>query len=120
MKFKNIFQKDDPEMERRAPLPWISNPVSLGVQAQDEEIVLESVSKVDTSTETIEDIQKGAPDKTNSSVFKKPNTLLVDLFYDLFFAANLAGFTLTHEINNTGGLYSQSSNSLTIHIQDGR
>ncbi|QSS66436.1 hypothetical protein I7I51_07293 [Histoplasma capsulatum] len=104
MKFKNIFQKDDPEMERRAPLPWISNPVSLGVQAQDEEIVLESISKVDTSTETIEDIQKGAPDKTNSSVFKKPNTLLVDLFYDLFFAANLAGFTLTHEINNTGGL----------------
>ncbi|EER41422.1 conserved hypothetical protein [Histoplasma capsulatum var. duboisii H88] len=104
MKFKNIFQKDDLEMERRAPLPWISNPVSLGVQAQDEEIVLESVSKVDTSTETLEDIQKEAPDKTNSFVFKQPNTLLVDLFYDLFFAANLAGFTLTHEINNTGGL----------------
>lgn len=45
---------------------------------------------------------------------RQPEATPIELFFDLFFVANLSSFTATHEINNVEGMVAARHNSLSI------
>ncbi|EEH38460.2 hypothetical protein PAAG_08187 [Paracoccidioides lutzii Pb01] len=104
MRFKNIINRDDLETERRQPVPWIANPTAPPSYRQNGQIIPED--KLETGPDaTIADSKaKRACTEIKLPLFKKRNAAPIELFYDLFFVANLSSYTSTHEINTSSNL----------------
>ncbi|PGH35569.1 hypothetical protein GX50_01550 [[Emmonsia] crescens] len=103
MKCKNIFKRNDLETERKEPLPWIANPTVSGSGSQNDQVILESDSKATSPVGGL-DSERNTSSKSRFPLFKKRNAAPIELFYDLFFVANLSSFTSTHEINTIANL----------------
>lgn len=89
----------------RKPRPWISSPIE-----EAEGTVPTSATEEDPEPGTQSDLKGGEDQKNGNSSHQPPRTGVVfkrrhesaaiELFYDLFFVANLPTFTAGHEIND--------------------
>ncbi|OJD15499.1 hypothetical protein ACJ73_08977, partial [Blastomyces percursus] len=105
MRVKNIIKRNDLDTERKEPLPWIANPVLPGPETQqNDQIVSEPSSKESSQLEGLERISRETTPENKLPLFKKRKAAPIELFYDLFFVANLSSFTSAHEINTTANL----------------
>ncbi|PGH08235.1 hypothetical protein GX51_01389 [Blastomyces parvus] len=105
MRFKNIIKRNDGETARKQPLPWIANPVAPGPKShQNDHVVSEPNSKENSQLEGWESTTRETSLNNKLPLFRRRNAAPIELFYDLFFVANLSSFTSTHEINTTANL----------------
>lgn len=91
MKFKNILNPNYTDHNWRKPLVASSNPLAL------EEIALQSAA--DRSPP--EPPSKNDGREELPKLRKRTATTAMELFFDLFFVANLGSFTGSHDINTT-------------------
>ncbi|EGE82820.1 hypothetical protein BDDG_05764 [Blastomyces dermatitidis ATCC 18188] len=105
MKVKNIIKRNDLETERREPLSWIANPVAPGPETQqNDHLILEPSSQGSSRLVNLDSSTQKMCSENKLPLFRKRKAAPIELFYDLFFVANLSSFTSTHEINTTANL----------------
>ncbi|PGG96437.1 hypothetical protein AJ79_09589 [Helicocarpus griseus UAMH5409] len=103
MRIKHIIHRNDPQTERRKPLPWIANP-AVPLSPSEHGHLLSEADYDALSPLKEQDSETSKASKDKFPLFKKRNAAPIELFYDLFFVANLSSFTSTHEINTTSNL----------------
>ncbi|EER27019.1 hypothetical protein D8B26_002647 [Coccidioides posadasii str. Silveira] len=96
MRLKNIFNPNYTDQNWRKPLAPASNPLAL------EEISLQSTPGEHAPNPT----SKGSQHHEEPVLRKRHAATAMELFFDLFFVANLGSFTSTHDINTVQNLKS--------------
>lgn len=93
MKIKYFLHSNDNKDNWRRPLPWISSPVDEdGHRAARKNSDEENAQGIRYEFETYSE-------REFPSFKKRHAATPIELFYDLFFVANLGNFTSSHEIN---------------------
>ncbi|KAL1956793.1 hypothetical protein VTO42DRAFT_6847 [Malbranchea cinnamomea] len=105
MKLEDIICWSQRDVDKRRPLPWIADPT---VSESDVLLVRRGSEHGDEAHGPLNYPLDGGEKRTTAFPgFKKRHTAdPIELFYDLFFVANLGSFTSSHEINNVSNLKS--------------
>ena len=104
MKLRHVLSRQATEDSRAPPrrhVPWISSPVEKPRYNSVESDGTPAESSVHFNDSMLDFEMPGKLSSRDVPVFKKHHEASsIELFYDLFFVANLATFTANHEIED--------------------
>lgn len=115
MKFSHMLNRtqSNESLTTRKHVPWTASPLDKKVmgaetngQMKQEEEEEEEEQKTTAINQRVLQFREGRPQLRDVPVFKRHHeSSTIELFYDLFFVANLTTFTSNHEITTVQGTF---------------